>query len=192
MLSTGDKFMPEMRLRQPRFTYSACGPFTKHKQRIRKFMQIGNTDFIYKNELGKACFQHDATYSDSKDLVKRTQSDKTLKDKAFKIVNNPKYEGYQRGSVSMVYKFFDKKSKGSGIKNDIKENQGNFLQNSQLANELHKPIIRKFKKRKVYSSFKDNIWGVDLADMQLVNTSKELDIFYVLLICFLNMLLLFH
>ena len=62
----------------------------------------------------------------------------------------------------MVYKFFDKKSKGSGIKNEIKENQ-------QLANELHKPIIRKFKKRKVYSSFKDNIWCVDLADMQLIS-----------------------
>ena len=65
----------------------------------------------------------------------------------------------------MVYNFFDKKPKGSGVK----ENQGNFLQNSQLANELHKPIIRKFKKRKVYSSFKDNIWGVHLADMQLIS-----------------------
>ena len=62
----------------------------------------------------------------------------------------------------MVYKFFDKKSKGAGVENEIKENQ-------QLANELHKPIIRKFKKRKVYSSFKDNIWGVDLADMQLIS-----------------------
>ena len=62
----------------------------------------------------------------------------------------------------MVYKFFNKKSKGSGIKNEIKKDQ-------QLANQLHKPIIRKFKKRKVYSSFKDNIWGVDLADMQLIS-----------------------
>ena len=59
----------------------------------------------------------------------------------------------------MVYKFFDKKSKGAGIKS---------MPNQQLANELHKPVIRKFKKRKVYSSFKDNIWGVDLADMQLI------------------------
>ena len=125
-------------------------------------MQTGNTDFIYKNELDKACFRHDAAYSDSKGLLKRTQSDKILKDKAFKIANNPKYDGYQRGLASMVYKFFDKKSKGSGIKNDIKENQ-------QLANELHKLIIRKFKKGKVYYSFKDNIWGVDLADMQLIS-----------------------
>ena len=97
-------------------------------------------------ELGKACFQHDAAYFDSQDLVKRTQSDKVLKDKASAIANNPKYDGYQRGLASMVHKFFDKKSKGTGIKNDIEENQ-------QLANELHKPIIRKLKK-KVYSSFK--------------------------------------
>ena len=96
-------------------------------------------------------------YGKSKDLVKRTQSDKVLRDKAFKIGSHPKYDGYQRGLASMVYKLFDKKSKGSGITNKF---------NYQLANELHKPIIRKFRKRKVYSSFKDNIWGVDLADMQ--------------------------
>ena len=88
---------------------------------------------------------------------KRTQSDKVLRDKSFKIASDPKYDGYQRGLASMVYKFFDKKSSGSGIANEP---------NYQLANELHKPIIRKFKKRKVYSSFRDNIWGVDLADMQ--------------------------
>ena len=158
-LLVGDKFMPEMHLRQPGFTYSACGPFTKNKERIKKFMQSGNTDFIYKNELHKACFQHDMAYGKSKDLVKRTQSDKVLRDKAFKIASNPKYDGYQRGlaSICMVYKFFDKKFKGSGITNEF---------NYQLATELHKTIIRKFKKRKVYSSFKDNIWGVDLADMQ--------------------------
>ena len=92
-------------------------------------------------------------YGDFKDLKRRTKSDKVLKDKAFAIANNPKYGGYQRGLASVVYKFFDKKSKGNGIKNEIKENQ-------QLANEFHKPIIRKFKKRKVYSSFKDNIWGI--------------------------------
>ena len=114
------------------------------------FMEIGDTKYIYRNELDKACFQHDMAYGDFKDLKRRTQSDKILKDKAFAIVNNPKYDGYQRGLASMVYKFFDKKSKGAGIKNEIKENQ-------QLANELHKPIVRKFKKRKVYSSFKDNI-----------------------------------
>ena len=145
-LLVGDKFIPEVHLRQPGFTYSACGPFTKKKERIKKFMQSGNTDFIYKNELDKACFQHDMAYGKSKGLVKRTQSDKVLTDKAFKIASDPKYDGHQRGLASMVYKFFDKKSNGSGITNEL---------NYQLANELHKPIIKKFKKRKVYSSFKD-------------------------------------
>ena len=114
-LLKGDKFMPETHLRQPGFTYSACGPFTKNKESIEKFMQSGNTDLIYKNDFDKACFQHDMTYGKSKYLVKRTQSDKVLRDKAFKIDSNPKYDGYQRGLALMVYKFFDKKSNGSGI-----------------------------------------------------------------------------
>ena len=156
LLLAGDKFMPEMHVKQPGFTYSACGPFTKNKDRIEKFMQTGDTDFIYKDELNKACFQHDMTYGKTKDLAKRTQSDKVLKDKAFKIASDPKYAGYQRGLASMVYKFFDKKSSGSGITNET---------NYQPANELHKPIFRKFKKRKVFSSFRDNIC-VDLADMK--------------------------
>ena len=75
-LLAGDKFMPEMHLKQPGFTYSACGPFTKNKERIEKFMQTGNTDFIYKNELHKACFQNDMAYGKPKDLAKRTKSDK--------------------------------------------------------------------------------------------------------------------
>ena len=149
--------MPELRLKQPDFTYSVCGPFTKNKERIKKFMQTGNTDFIYKNELDKACFQHDMAYGKAKDLVRRTQSDKVLRDKVFKIASDPKYDGYQRGLASMVYKFFDKKSSGSGITNEP---------NYQLANELHKSIIKKFKKRKVYSSFRDSILGVNLTDMQ--------------------------
>ena len=82
-LLAGNKFMPEMHLKQPRFTYSACGPFTKDKERIEKFMQTGNTYFVYRNELDKACFQHDMAYSKPKDLAKRTQSDKILGDKAF-------------------------------------------------------------------------------------------------------------
>ena len=77
--------MPEMHLKQPGFTYSACGPFTKNKERIEKFMQTGNTDFIYKNELDKVCFQHDMAYRNFKDLVRRTASDRVLRDKAFKI-----------------------------------------------------------------------------------------------------------
>ena len=94
-------------------------------------MQTGNTNFVYKNELNKNCFQHNMAYGKSKDLAKRTQSNKVLKDKAFKIASDPKYDGYERGLASMIYKFFDKKSSGSGIAEP----------NYQLANELYKPII---------------------------------------------------
>ena len=99
-------------------------------------MQTGNTNFIYENEIDKACFQHDMAYGKSKDLAKRTQSDKVLRNKVFKIVSNPKYDGYQRRLASMVYKLFDKKSSGSGIANEP---------NYQLANELYK---RKNSKKK--------------------------------------------
>ena len=138
-LLAGDKLMPEMHRKQPGFTYSAFGPVTKSRKRIEKFMQTGNTDFIYKNELDKACFQHNIAYGKSKDLAKRTQSDKVLGDKAFKIGNDQKFDGYQRGIASMVYKFFDKKSSGKGIANEP---------NYQLANELHKPIIKNLRKEK--------------------------------------------
>ena len=134
-LLVGDKFMPEMHLRQPGFTYSACGLFTKNKERIEKFAKNGNTDYIYKYELDRACFQHDMAYDKTKDLEKRTQSDKVLKDKTFKIAKNPKYDGYQRGLASMVYKFFDKTFSGSGISDEP---------DYQLADEIHQPIIRKF------------------------------------------------
>ena len=166
-LLAGDKFMPEMHSRQPRFVYSACGPFTRHKERIKEFNCTGNTRYIYRNELDKACFQHDSAYADHKDLINRTEADKLLKDKVYDIASNPEYDGYQRGLVSMVYNFFDKKSTahtGSGFKR-LKNMACN---SSILADEHHKPIIRKFDKRKVYSQFKDNIWGgggVDLADM---------------------------
>ena len=125
-------------------------------------------------------------YGDFKDLAKitATAANKVLRDKAFKIASDQKYDGYQRGLASMVYKFFDKKSQGKGLANK---------ENIQLADELHKPIIRKFKKRKVYSSFRDNIWDVDLADMQLLSKFKKgLDFYYVLLIYLVNMLGLFH
>ena len=110
-LLVAHKFMPEMHLKQPGFTYSACGPFTKNKERIQKFKETGDTNYIYKNELDKACFQHDMAYGDFKDLARRTDSDKILRDKAFNMAKNPKYDGYQRGIASVVYKFFDKKVK---------------------------------------------------------------------------------
>ena len=158
--------MPEMHLRQPRFVYSACGPFTRHKERIKEFKRTGDTRYIYRNELDKACFQHDSAYADHKDLINRTEVDKVLKDKAYDIASNPEYDDYQRGLASMVYRFFDKKSTRSGFKK---------LKNSSsiLADELHQPIIRKVDKRKVYSQFKDNIWGVDLADMQSLSRKNK-------------------
>ena len=173
-LLAGDKFMPEMHLRQPGFTYSACGPFTKHKERIKKFEQTGDTQYIYRNELDKPCFQHDAAYTNNKDLLNRTRADKILRYKAYGIANNPQYDGYQRGLASMVYKFFDtkasspdRKTVGSGT--TMSSSLERVNENIKLANELHKPIIRKFNKRKLYSSFTDNIWGADLADMQLLS-----------------------
>ena len=170
--------MPEMHLRQPQFTNQICGPFTKHKQRIQKFKETGYTNYIFKNELDQTCFAHDAAYSDSKDLAKRTVADKILKYRAFNIAKDQKYDGYQRGLASMVHKLFDKKPKGSGAKH---VNTKLATQNQQL--ELHKPIIRKFEKEKVHAAFKDNIWGADLADMQLLNKyNKEIRF----LLCFID------
>ena len=92
----GDTFMPEMHLKHPGFTHSACGPFTKNKERIQKFTGTGDTSYIYKNELDKAYFQHDMAYGDFKDLARRTASDKILRDKAFNIAKNPRNDGCQR------------------------------------------------------------------------------------------------
>ena len=152
-----DKFMPKMHLRQPGFTNSACGPFIKNKERIKKFKETGDSRYIYQNELDKACFQHDMAYGDFKDLNWRT-----FVDKVFNIAKEPKYDGYQCKLASMVYKFVDKKTSGSGVKNEN-------ISNKELAEELHKPITRTFNKRKVHSSFKDNIQGTELADMQLIS-----------------------
>ena len=145
-LLVGDKCMPEMHLRQPGFTYSACGPFKKNKEIMQKFKQTGDAKYIYKYELDKACFQHDMAYGDFKDLKRRTAADNVLRDKAFNIAKTPKYDGCQRGLVSMVYKFFDKKTKDSGVTLANKSGIKSIPQNEQLAEELHKPIIRKFKK----------------------------------------------
>ena len=152
-LLAGDKFMPEMYLKQPGFTYSVCGPFTKKKERIQNLKETVDTSYIYENERDKACFQHDMAYEDFTDLARRTAFAKVLRDKAFNITKNSKYDGYQRGLASMVYKFFDKKSKGGGVANNkVKQNRRPLeLATLQLAEESHKPIIKNFKKRTVYS-----------------------------------------
>ena len=113
---------------------------------VSKFLLVADkfmtefTDFIYRNELDKACFQHDMAYWKSKDLAKRTHLDKVLRDKAFKIASDPNYDGYERGLASMVYEFFDKRSSGSGV--------AAIEPNYQLANELRRQIIRKFEDEK--------------------------------------------
>ena len=139
-LLASDKFMPEFHLKQPGFTYIACGPFTKNKEGIEKYMQTGNTDFINRNELDKArfCFQHDMASGRSNDLSKRTQSNKVLRDKVFKIASDLKYDGSQRELAEMLYRFFDKKSSETGA--DAEPNY-------QLANDLNRHIIGKFKRQ---------------------------------------------
>ena len=101
--------MPEMHLRQPGFAYNACEPFTKNKERIKKFKETGDSKYIYQNELDKTCFQHGMAYGDFKYLKRRLFADKVLRDKAFNITKDPKYDGYQRGVASLVYEFLIKK-----------------------------------------------------------------------------------
>ena len=142
--------------------------YKKNKERIQKFKETGDINYIYKRELDMACFQHDKAYGNFKDLARRTASDKIWRDKAFNTAKNPKYDGYQRGLASMVYKFFDKKSAGSGVNTHANKSSFNDcpldLTMQKLAEEIQKPIIRKFNKRIVNSGFKDNNWGADLAD----------------------------
>ena len=101
-LLAGDQFMPEMHLKQLQFVYSACGPFTRHKKRIKEFKRTGDTCLLYRNELDKACFKHDAAYAKYKDVKNRLISYEKLKNSVYDIASNPKYDGYQRGLASMV------------------------------------------------------------------------------------------
>ena len=207
--------MPEMHLRQPQFVYSACGPFTRHKERIKEFKRTGDTRLLYRNELDKACFKRHAAYAKYKDVEKRLKSDQKLRNSAYDIASNPKYDGYQRALASMVYKFFDSKvapldKKTMSGKGNVKHTAKHTAKpsslersslertkevNKILAEELHKPVIKKFNKRKAYSQFRDNIWGVDLADMQSLSKKNKINIiniFYVLYIYLVNTHLLFH
>ena len=150
--------MSEIHLRQPRFTNSAWRPVTKNKERTEKFKETWDWRYIYQNKVDKACFQQDNACGDFKDLSRRTVAYNVLRDKAFNIAKFPIYDRYQRGLASMVYTFFDKKTAVGAVKNEV-------TQNEKLAEQLQKPINRKFEKRKVHSSFIYNIWGADLADM---------------------------
>ena len=153
----------------------------KNRERIQKFKETGDLQCIYQNELDEACSQHNMawTYGGFKDPTRRTVLDKILRDKAFNIAKNPYYDGCQRDLASIVYKFFDKKSASlwwsETLATQDKSLSGSVvfkmrkLSNKDLAEELHKPILRKFKKWKVYFSFIDNIWGADFTDMQMIS-----------------------
>ena len=112
LLLGGHMFMPEMHLRKPGFTYSACGAFTKHRERIQKFRETSNLKHLYRNESDKACFTLDAEYFDRKDLAKRTILGKILKVRADKIAINPYYDGHQKELASIFYKSFAEKKQG--------------------------------------------------------------------------------
>ena len=125
-----------------------------HSLKIKKqYKNLGDSQYIYQSELDEACFQHDIAYGDFKNLTRRKDSDKILRIKHLII---------QRGLASIVYTFFEKNSPSGSVKNKIMPNQ-------ELAEKLRKPIIKKFDKRKLYASFKENIWGVDLVDIQLIS-----------------------
>ena len=140
--------MPKMHLRQPQFVYSACGPFTRHKERIKEFKRTGDTLLLHRNELDKVCFKHDAAYAKYKDVENRLISDQKLINSAYDIASNPKYDGYQGGLASMAYKFFDSKvapldkkamsGKGNAKHSSLKRTGNNKI----LAEELHKPVIK--------------------------------------------------
>ena len=128
-----DKLMSEIHLRQLGLAHSACGPFTENKERNQKFKETRDSRYIYQDELGKACFQHDMADGDFTGLPRRTASDKTLHN----IAKNPNYDGNQRGVTSMVSKFFNKQSSGDAVKNEN-------MPDLQLAEHLYRPINRKF------------------------------------------------
>ena len=147
--------MPEMHSKHTGFTWNPCSLFTKIKERLKNFKDTGGSKCIDQKELSKTCFQIDMTYGDFKDLNRRTAADKVLCDKAFNIVRNSKYDEYQHEFASMVNKFLIKRTSGRTVKNEI-------ISNKELAEELHKPIIRTFTQRKVHLFFIDRIWGADL------------------------------
>ena len=153
--------MLELHLKLSGFTYIACGRFPKHRKKIQKFRETGDLKHLCRNELDKSCFTHDVAYSDSKDLAERTISDKIMKDRASEIARNCKYDRYQRALANMVCKVFDKKT-GSGVS-----------VNEQLAEELHKPVIKKLKRRKIYARFKYKIWAADLAEMGSLSSKNK-------------------
>ena len=164
LVLAGDKFMPEMHLKQPRFTYSVCGSFTKNREKIQKFKETGDINYIYKNDLDKACFQHDMAYGDFKDLARRAPSDKVFRDKTFNVDKNPKNDGYQKLAEELykpIIRQFKKRILYSGLKDNI---LGAALPDMQL--------ISKFIKRFsfllcVIDIFSKYAWVIPLKDKKV-------------------------
>ena len=153
----------------------------KEQRKNRKIKETGDSPYIYQNELVEVYSQHDMAYGDFKDLARRTNSDKILREKAFNIAKNPKCDGYQKGLPSIVSKSFDKTTSGEKVKNEK-------FSNKELPEELHKPIIRKFNRGKVKPPFIDNIWGADLADMPILRKfNKEVRFLLYVIDIFTNM-----
>ena len=150
--------MPKMYLREQTFTYSTCRLFTKNNEQIQKFKETVDSGYIYQNDLDKASFQQTwlmeilKTYLEEQLLIKYYMIKHSI---LLKIQNTM---DIKEDLLQWFIIFFHKKSSGSGAKSDIISNW------QQLAEELHKPILRKFEKRKVYSAFMKNIWG----DMQQI------------------------
>ena len=135
--------MPELLLKKPRFTYSACRPFVKHRGRTQKFKETGNLNYFYKNELNKPCSAHDAWHTISRHLAKSIVLDKILKHRAYEIALNPTYDGYKRGVAITLFKFFDTRIESRTRAKEV------------LSWELHKPVVKKCKRRKIITKFKD-------------------------------------
>ena len=156
--------MPELHLKQPEFTYSACEPSIKHHERILKFRETLYLKHLYRNgnELDKKFFAHDPAYYDGEDLAKKTTSDNILIERAYEVAGNHNFDEYQKELASMSISKFLGKKKGLGIS-----------VNEQLAKDLHKPIITKFKRIKVYARFKGNIWAAELAAMESLSTKNH-------------------
>ena len=139
-LLTADTFTPELHLKQPGFTYSACGLFARHRDRIQKFRETGNLKHLYRNELGKSYVAHDSAYSESKNLATRTIADKISKKRSYEIARNHGCDGYQRVLASSVYNFFDKKTRSGGI--------ATSKAGVSVAEDIHKPVTKNIKKKK--------------------------------------------
>ena len=162
-LLAGDKLMPEMHLRQPGFTYSACGPFTKNKERIKNLKKQVIQDIFIKTNFIKLVFKIIWLMEILKIYLEERLLIRCYMIKHLILLKIQSMLGF----TSMAYTFFDKNTSGGVIKSEI-------MSNKELAKELHKLIIRKFEKQKVYSSFIGNIWGADLADMQLISKFNNL------------------